>query len=339
MASQAIPNIDPKHIFAAVSELGIVGNCPFLDGEYHGGECRVFKLSFKDEASVAVRVPHPNDDSSHDNTIATVQIEVRILEELKAKGFPWAPRCLGASLTFDNPVNHPFVVLTWAEGLPLSWDENYPPRPLRDSLLGQLASIQLSLIQCTLQNGSTTAMAFFGRRIGNRLRHVREGSIPRLTEKDCLDQQALLDQVLDGDRNSTVFAIDHGDIKPGNIIVDGNYNIRCVIDWGFAALVPIARAAGLPRFLWPAHSARFAPSRTILKDRQAYTRSLSSYTSPAALFMLRWQTAEDVDFRTLYLESISSKGMHISMARIDWKVDCVFLGHDEEQGLADAQET
>ncbi|GAO19841.1 hypothetical protein UVI_02062970 [Ustilaginoidea virens] len=169
MASQRKFNFEPQNIFAAVSQLGMFGNCPFLDGEFHGGECRVFKLSFKDEASVAVRVLHPNDDISHDNTLATVQIEVRVLKELEAKGFPWAPRFLGASVTFDNPVKHPFIL------------------------------------------------------------RVREGTIPGLTEKDCLDQQALLDQVLGTDRNSTVFAMDHGDIKPGNIIVDKNYNIRWYI--------------------------------------------------------------------------------------------------------------
>lgn len=153
MASQAIPDFEPKNIFAAVSQLGITGDCPTLDGEFDGGECRIFKLSFKGEANVAVRVRHPNSGSS-DFAIDLVQKEVRIHDELKAKGFPWAPTCLGASLTFDNPVNYPFVVLTWAEGLSLSWDDDYPPRPLRDSLLGQIASIQLSLIHCTLQNGT-----------------------------------------------------------------------------------------------------------------------------------------------------------------------------------------
>ena len=72
-------------------------------------------------------------------------------------------------------------------------------------------------------------MTYFEQRMRNRLRRVREGTIPGLTEKDCLDQQALLDQVLGTDRNSTVFAMDHGDIKPGNIIVDKNYNIRWYI--------------------------------------------------------------------------------------------------------------
>jgi hypothetical protein len=63
----------------------------------------------------------------------------------------------------------------------------------------------------------------------NRLRRVRDRRIPGLSEQDCLDQQALLSQVLSRDRNSTVFAMDHGDIKPGNIIVDEEYNIKWYI--------------------------------------------------------------------------------------------------------------
>lgn len=40
--------------------------------------------------------------------------------------------------------------------------------------------------------------------------------------------------------------------------------------------------------------------------------------------MLRWQTVADVDFRTLFFESISSKGMHTALARMGWKLDGVF---------------
>ena len=79
MASQENPSFEPKNIFAAVSQIGIAGKSPFLDGEFHGGECRVFKLCFEDVDSMAVRVLHPNDDQGHEDiTIATVQIEVRI---------------------------------------------------------------------------------------------------------------------------------------------------------------------------------------------------------------------------------------------------------------------
>lgn len=55
--------------------------------------------------------------------------------------------------------------------------------------------------------------------------------------------------------------------------------------------------------------------------------------------MLHWQIAQDVDFRILYLESIYSKGMHISMARNGWKVSHVSLEHDEEQVPVTAQES
>lgn len=107
-----------------------------------------------------------------------------------------------------------------------------------------------------------------------------------------------------------------------------------VVDWGFAARVPIAKAACLPRFLWPDHSAGLAPSLTLLKDRQAYLRSLSSNTSQPALSMLRWQDAKDADFRTLYLESISSKGVHISMVRLGWKLPwCRLLEDDEDHDV------
>ncbi|KAI1286540.1 hypothetical protein F5Y03DRAFT_380711 [Xylaria venustula] len=36
--------------------------------------------------------------------------------------------------------------------------------------------------------------------------------------------------------------------------------------------------------------------------------------------MQRWQMTAVVDFHTLYLESLFSKGMHASLARIGWKI-------------------
>ena len=73
------------------------------------------------------------------------------LRTLEAKGFPWSPHYRGSSLTFDNPIEYPFVVLDWAEGNPLKWDDNFPSQPIRDSLLAQIAEIQQSLIMCTLE--------------------------------------------------------------------------------------------------------------------------------------------------------------------------------------------
>ncbi|KAI0532513.1 hypothetical protein GGR58DRAFT_164151 [Xylaria digitata] len=116
-----------------------------------------------------------------------------------------------------------------------------------------------------------------------------------------------------------LFATEHSDLKPNNFVVNNKYNIQGVIDWGFAAFVPIVRAAGIPRFLWL--SLPLCRSDAVVrKDRQSYIMSLASQRSQAALFMRRWQMTEDIDFHTLYLESLSSKGMHASLARIGWNV-------------------
>jgi hypothetical protein len=75
--------------------------------------------------------------------------------------------------------------------------------------------------------GSIAAADFFERCLRNRRTLVREGKIPSLTEQDCINQQALLERVLDDrDRNSTVFAINHGDVAPSNIIIDEDDNIK-----------------------------------------------------------------------------------------------------------------
>lgn len=52
-----------------------------------------------------------------------------------------------------------------------------------------------------------------------------EGKIPELTERDCVDQSALLPRVLGEGAGDVIVAMDHGDIQPQNIIVDGEGNI------------------------------------------------------------------------------------------------------------------
>ncbi len=146
-------NFEANKLFAAITQLGINGAEPILDGEFRGGQCHIFKVSFKNEPSVAVRVPLYMDAGSPDAKIAALQAELRNHETLKAKGFRWAPRCRGSSLIFDNPIKHPFVVLAWIEGSQLSWGKNFPSQPMRNKVLSQMASVQLSLLECTLESG------------------------------------------------------------------------------------------------------------------------------------------------------------------------------------------
>ncbi|KIH86482.1 hypothetical protein SPBR_08527 [Sporothrix brasiliensis 5110] len=321
MATVERPHLAVHNIAAAVSELGLgLGRePPSIETEHRGGQCHVFQLTFKDKErdSLAVRVPlyMPGDDAK----IHALEAEVKTLQILEAKQFPWAPRCRGYSLTFANPIQHPFVVLTWIAGSPLQWDDHVPPPPLRERLLAQLASFQLSLVECTLAS-SVPAAAFFERIMANRRKRVQDGKLPGLSDQDCLDQQRLLSTVLgDEGMSETALAMDHGDLQPDNIIVDADGNMQSVIDWAFAGMVPIARAAGLPRFLWPSESLGFASSPATQRDRQVYTASYASQPSQAAAYMRRWQGGNDMDLRTLYLESIFSKGMHSSLAQLGWQ--------------------
>lgn len=71
-----------------------------------------------------------------------------------------------------------------------------------------------------------TATEYFSRLTNNKLLRARKGQLPGITEQDCLDQKSLLDQVLHPELENALFAIDHGDLAPQNIIVDSAYNIK-----------------------------------------------------------------------------------------------------------------
>lgn len=151
MAAPEAQNLDPEAIRAALCQLQLGGTDPFVDGEFQGGECRIFKVRSKDCPSLSMRVRHPN-QGIHQHAIEIVDMEARIFQALEAQGFSWTPRYRGASLTFNNPIKYPFIVLDWVEGFPLKWNDGYPLQPIRDALLAQMAEIQLSLITCTLEN-------------------------------------------------------------------------------------------------------------------------------------------------------------------------------------------
>ena len=142
-------NFRPQHLLAALSQIGINSHSLIIDGQFQGGQCRIFKLSFDDHASISIRTPHLVDEADQEDMIATMQMEIHTFEKLEARGFCWSPKYLGASLTFKNPIGVPFIVLTWAEGEPLRMDDASLSRPLRNKILSQLALIQLSLIECT----------------------------------------------------------------------------------------------------------------------------------------------------------------------------------------------
>lgn len=148
-------DVNESNILKAVQQLGIGGSKLSLNDEFRGGQCRVYKISSTDDVnnqlqqSFAVRIPLYMPDRQE--SINVLQAEWQVLRTLHAKGFTWAPKPIQCSLNFDNPIKFPFLILSWVDGSKACWNEIVPARPLRDRFLSQLATIQSSLIECTLE--------------------------------------------------------------------------------------------------------------------------------------------------------------------------------------------
>lgn len=229
-----------ENILSAVSQLRTDSAAPALTKRFDGGQCRVFKVDFADGESWAVRVPIFVRDASQDNIIDLLESEARVVEELERKNFRWAAKLRGCSLTFNNAVGYPFIALTWIPGSQLLWSDNFPERPLRDKVLSQIALIHASLIECTKEPSMSnaklpltelshhlgiTARDHFMRIIQNKIRRVRSGLLPEITEQDCLDQMNILPGVLFPELDGAPFTLDHGDLSPQNILIDAQYNV------------------------------------------------------------------------------------------------------------------
>lgn len=137
----------------------LVGVCPNTVFEFHseyvGTKCRIFRFrrlhgDGSTKGDVAVRVNH-RVAKPPDAILDTVRYEAMMLQKLGKDGFPWAPRCVAASLTFENAVRYPFVVVTWAKGRKLEWSESEPSWAPRAYVLKQLYKIQLELVDLTLE--------------------------------------------------------------------------------------------------------------------------------------------------------------------------------------------
>lgn len=144
----------------AISQLRTDKQIPLLNKHFDGGQCRVFKVDFVDGESWAIRVPLFVRHASRETIIHLIDSEARVLEELETKGFRWAAKLRGCSLTFDNAVGYPFLALTWISGSQLSWSDDFPTRPLRDKVLSQVAMIHASLIECTKETSRFIALFF-----------------------------------------------------------------------------------------------------------------------------------------------------------------------------------
>lgn len=161
-----------NNIPIAISQLRSDKQIPTLSQYFDGGQCRVFKVTFTDSESWAVRVPLFVCHASQDAVIQLLESEARILQELESTGFSWAARLRGSSLTFDNAIGYPFIALTWIPGSQLSWSDEFPTRPLRNKILDQVAILHTSLIECTKEAGMFDSIFFFKPNLAHNFRGI-----------------------------------------------------------------------------------------------------------------------------------------------------------------------
>lgn len=169
-------NFYEEGIPAAVSHLQPGHQVPTVNGHFDAGQCRVFKVDFADGESWAVRVPLFLRHASREFIIYLVEHEADVLEELGKKEFRWVAKLRGHSATFDNAVGHPFIAYSWIPGRQLSWSDGFPPRPIRDKVLGQVAVIHASLVECTKESSMSDVLPINQRRARSSYRgHCHRG--------------------------------------------------------------------------------------------------------------------------------------------------------------------
>jgi hypothetical protein len=145
------PRLQNLHV--AISALRKDREIPTISQtQWDGGQCRIYKANFADGESWGVRIPIHVKTDSRDVILELLGNEEERIEMISKTGCSWIPKLCASSLTFDNELEWPFIALSWIEGSPLCWSEDTPTRPLRNKVLEQLASIQVSLVERTKSN-------------------------------------------------------------------------------------------------------------------------------------------------------------------------------------------
>ncbi|KAH8690196.1 kinase-like domain-containing protein [Talaromyces proteolyticus] len=284
-----------------------------------GGHCQVYKLGFSDQTTWAVRIPIHARNAPKEVVTSELQCKIEVLELLDASGFKWAPKLIGHDLSYDNEVGFPLIVYSWVSGDPLKWNDAAPlHRCDRDKVLRQVIQIILQLIQCTKAKKGPT-LDFLTDAVDRKFIRVFRNQLPGISLEDCLALRASLPEVVHGELDDAPFLISHGDLSSNNILVDNDYNITGIIDWGFATYQPFPLAGGLPRFLVMETEESLIPSSVTQQDRRSLVTHLSQCSCEYAPLLALMYGAADADYRWMVLEAVFSKGTH------KWLADCMWF--------------
>ncbi|KAH8799692.1 kinase-like domain-containing protein [Xylogone sp. PMI_703] len=311
-----------------------------------GKQCSVYAVSFPDGTKWAVRIPVHSSHLHADVISAFIEHEASIIRHLEQGQYAWMPRLVAYSPNFENPIAFPYIILTWIPGNSLQWTDAFPSqRAIRDKILRQIARIMLELAECSQRKGNmcTEAAAYLMDIVDRKLTRVSKGELPGITTESCLVQRKLICQAFPLNEERKHFLVSHEDLDPSNIMVDDDWNIAGIIDWGFARFLPARLAVSIPRFLaveptnldqlTPSSLAECSldflrPSPVLEADRQSLISCLSCiisenhrlHSSSGSLsnYILSVWSDHYLDWRRLLFESVTSKGVHIWMANRSW---------------------
>ncbi|KND91751.1 hypothetical protein TOPH_03792 [Tolypocladium ophioglossoides CBS 100239] len=343
----AIDSISPESVLGIVNSLNLDGPlASFCFGTdqtpLSGKQCWVYAVEFPNGNIWAVRIPVHTRHLPPEAITCAIEEEATILKRLEQSGFAWSPKLVAYCSGFDNPIAFPYIISTWIRGTPLQWTEITPTcRKTRDKLLSQMGRILVQLAECSEQPGlGTDSAAYLTDIVDRKIIRVLDSGLPEISVQSCLLQRALVRMTFHGTAEPTL--ISHEDLDPSKIVVDDEYNVKGVIDWGFARTLPRQLAIGLPRFLGiepsrldespPPDIAKFSaaflqPSPTLRLDRQCIISHISSMVRaegdqvnsvPYGNFVLSALSDDKIDWQRLLFESVSSRGLHRWMADRLW---------------------
>lgn len=311
------------------------GNTPFS-----GKQAHVYVVEFPNATQWAIRVPVHASHLGPEGLADIVNSEVSILQKLQTAGFKSSPRLIAFDVGFNNAIRFPYIVLTWVPGKPLQWTNEIPARREdRNKVIRQVMQMTTDLAYATISENACSGYEHLVTMIDRQICRVINGQLKDLALHNCLLHRALARRAIDPALDSYQFMISHDDLAPENIIIDDNYNVTGIIDWGFARKLPLQFGLTYPRFLnieppWDinkdtpptdmrAFLATFLTPCTTLEQDRAYSTTLLSAqsTDPMILRFFKFVSSPHLDWRRFVFEAAHSKGLHKWMANRSWLLD------------------
>lgn len=329
-----------KHVFSSLHAhpptwCFNTGNTPFS-----GKQAHVYVVEFPDATQWAIRVPVHASHLGPEGLADIVNSEVSILQKLQIVDFKWSPKLIAFDAGFDNAIQFPYIVLTWVPGKPLQWTNEIPAqREDRNKVIRQVIQMTTDLAHATISENAYSGYEHLVTMIDRQICRVINGQLKDLALHNCLLHRALARRAIDPATDSCQYMISHDDLAPENIIVDDNYNVTGIIDWGFARKLPLQFGLTYPRFLnieppWDINkdslptdmktflATYFTPCTTLEQDQTYFTMVLSAQsTDPMILRFSKFVSSPNLDWRRFIFEAANSKGLHSWMANRFWLLD------------------